>query len=182
LKAHLAFLDESGFLLIPNVRRTWAPRGETPIVRHRYNHARISAISAVTVSPERRRLGLYMHLHHDNITQQEVAEFLREMLRHLRGHLIVLLDGGSIHRGGAVRELLGRAPRLHIERFPAYAPELNPDERVWAHMKNELANGRPDNAQELLDALCQLARKTRVSQALLRGFVNGSDLPRFLRP
>ncbi|MGH7308655.1 MAG: transposase, partial [Candidatus Rokuibacteriota bacterium] len=69
LKAHLAFADECGFLLIPNVRRTWAPRGHTPIIRHRYQRDKVSAISAVTVSPERRRVGLYLHLHPDeNIT------------------------------------------------------------------------------------------------------------------
>jgi hypothetical protein len=62
-KTHLAFLDEGGFLLIPNVRRTWAPRGQTPIVWHRHRHDRISAISAVTVSFRRQRLGLYFHLH-----------------------------------------------------------------------------------------------------------------------
>ncbi len=151
-------------------------------MRHRYRHDRISAISAVTVSPEQRRLGLYMHLHQENITHEEVAAFLRELLRHIRGQLIVVLDGGSIHRGAAVRALLGRAPRLHLERFPALAPELNPDEGVWAHMKNALANGRPDTVDELLDALCKAACKVRGSQSLLRGFVNGSDLPPFLRP
>jgi hypothetical protein len=54
LRAHLVFLDESGFLLIPNVRKTWAPRGETPLLWHRYRHDRISAISAVTVSAAER--------------------------------------------------------------------------------------------------------------------------------
>jgi hypothetical protein len=92
------FADECGFLLIPNVRRTWAPRGQTPIIRHRYRRDKISAISAITVSPTRHRLGLYVHLHPDeNISQVEVTIFLRALLRHLRGPVIVLLDGGSIH-------------------------------------------------------------------------------------
>src|SRR5439155_5113708 len=59
LNAYLVFLDESGFLLLPTVRRTWAPRGTTPIVRHRYRRDKVSAISAVTVSPQRHRCGLY---------------------------------------------------------------------------------------------------------------------------
>ena len=56
--AHLAFPDESGFLLIPNVRKTWAPVGHTPQLRHSYRHDRVSVISALTVAPQRRRFGL----------------------------------------------------------------------------------------------------------------------------
>jgi hypothetical protein len=67
-KAHLVFLDESGFMLTPTVRRTFAPRGQTPIIKSWDRHDRISAISAVTVSPKRRRLGLYFHLMPDDET------------------------------------------------------------------------------------------------------------------
>ena len=175
------FLDECGFLLIPNVRRTWAPRGQTPIVWHRYRRDKISAISAVTVSARRRRVGLYIHFHPDqNITHVEVAVFLRALLRHLHGHVLVVWDGGSIHKGPDVRTLLARCPRLHVERFPGYAPELNPDELVWAHFKAALANGRPDDLDELLAALCRLTIKVRTRPDLIRSFIAGSDLPPFL--
>ena len=60
LNAYLVFLDESGFLLIPTVRRTWAPRGQTPVLYHRYRHDKVSAI---TVSPVRQHCGLYAHFH-----------------------------------------------------------------------------------------------------------------------
>ena len=181
LNAHIAFADESGFLLIPNVRRTWAPRGQTPIVRHRYKRDKISAISAVTVSPARHRVGLYMHLHPDeNITSVEVVVFLRALLRHLRGHVIVLLDGGSIHKGPEVRELLARCPRLHLEWFPGYAPEVNPDELVWAHFKAELANGHPDNLDELMTTLCRITEDVCKRPALIRSFITGCELPSFL--
>lgn len=183
LNAHLVFLDESGFLLIPNVRRTWAPRGQTPLVRHRYRRDKLSAISAVTLSARRQRLGLYIHFHPDqNITHVEVAVFLRALLRHLRGHVIVLWDGGPIHKGPDVRTLLARCPRLHVERFPGYAPELNPDEFVWAYLKTTLANGQPDSLQELLAALCRLTRQVRKRPDLLRSFITASDLVISLRP
>ncbi len=181
LKAHVVFADECGFLLIPNVRRTWAPRGQTPIVRHRYRRDKISAISAITVSAERHRLGLYVHLHPDeNISHVEVAIFLRALLRHLRGHVIVLLDGGSIHKGPDVQALRARCPRLHLEWFPGYAPELNPDEFVWAHFKATLANGSPQNLGELLTTLCRLTTNVRKRPDLLRSFIAGSSLPSFL--
>lgn len=175
------FADECGFLLIPNLRRTWAPRGQTPIVRHRYARDKISAISAVTVSAERHRVGLYLHLHPDaNITSVEVVIFLRALLRHLRGQVIVLLDGGSIHKGPEVRELRARCPRLHLEWFPGYAPELNPDELVWAHFKDELANGHPANLDELMTNLCRITTDVAKRPALIRSFITGSELPAFL--
>jgi putative transposase len=167
-------------MLVPTVRRTWAPRAKTPLVFHRYSHDRISAISAVTVSPEREHLGLYCHFHFDNISHLEVAAFLRLLLHHLRGHIVLLWDGGSIHRGPAISELLARHPRLHVERLPAYAPELNPDEQVRNHFKAELANGCPLSVDDLMDDLTCLARRARRSSRLLRGFILESDLPPLL--
>jgi transposase len=149
-------------------------------VRHRERHDRISAISGIAVSPRRFHCALYCHLYADNIQGEEVALFLRHLLRHLRGPLIVLLDNGNIHRGEPVRALLARTRRLRLVPFPAYAPELNPDEGVWNHLKRMLANGRPDTQAELMDLLadelCQLA----AAPDLLRGCIRQSDLPPFL--
>jgi transposase len=93
---------------------------------------------------------------------------------------MVIWDGGSIHTGEAVRRVLERNPRLHLERFPAYAPELNPDEMVWAHLKGKLSNGCPDSIDNLMENLTRLARKARRSSTLIRSFVNASELPLFL--
>jgi putative transposase len=135
--------------------------GQTPVVRHRYAHDRISAISGIAVSPKRRRCTLYCQLYEDNIQGDEAAAFLRQLLRQIPGHLVVLLDNGGIHRGDPVRDLLSHTSRLHLEPFPPYIPELNPDEGVWNHLKAQLANGRPD------------------TQAELRGCIEQSDLPPF---
>src|SRR5579863_6998130 len=135
LAAHLVFIDESGFLLIPSVRKTWSPVGQTPILRHRYQHNRISAICGIAVSPKRFHCSLYCPLYEDNIQSDEVAVFLRHLLRQIPGPLIVLLDNGNIHRGDAIEELLSRTSRLYLEPFPPYAPDLNPDEGVWNHLK-----------------------------------------------
>lgn len=167
--------------MIPNVRRTWAPRGQTPIVRHRYQRDKVSAISAITVSPERHRVGLYLHLHPDeHITTVEVAVFLRALLRHLRGHVIVLLDSGSIHKGPDVEALKARHPRLHLDWFPGYAPELNPDELVWAHFKAQLANGHPATLDALMATLCRISKTVTKRPDLIRSFIRGSHLPLFL--
>lgn len=86
--------------------------------RHWYRHDKVSAISGISVSPERKHLGLYCLLFDDNIHQEEVAQFLRLLLRHLRGPLIVLLDNGSVHRGEPL-DLPGNAsPGCTLNRFP----------------------------------------------------------------
>ena len=181
LGAHLIFIDESGFMLTPCVRRTWAPVGQTPVVRHRFANDRISVISGLSVSPTRKRLGLYGIFFWDNIGQDEVAVFLREVLHHLRGHVIALLDNSNTHRGGSVRELCQKMPRLQLEYFPAYAPELNPDEGVWGLLKTKLANGRPDDIGELSEHLQREFRLLARSQPKLRGCIRQSELP-FFRP
>lgn len=180
LGAHIAFLDESGFMLIPHIRKTWAPRGHTPIHKHRYSHDKISAISALTVSPKHKRLGLYFHLHLNNIGQDEVCSFVRHLLRHLRGHVVIVWDNSRTHRGSSVRTLCRKFSRLHLEALPPYAPELNPDEGVWQHIKRSLSNGRPDSLDDLVDVLISQLECLSYSSSLLKAFIRHSSLPLFL--
>jgi hypothetical protein len=180
LGAHIVFVDESGFALLPSIVKTWAPRGATPIVRHRFKKLRISAISGVSVSPVRQRVGLYALLGEGSIGQLEVLRFLRELLRHLRGYVIVLWDNAGMHKGKEMRSFLSQHPRLQLEAFPPYAPQLNPDEGVWNHCKHYLANGRPDDLCELTRMVSRQLCKLRASQDRLRGLIRQSELPPFL--
>ena len=179
LGAHIVFVDESGFLLIPPVRKTWAPKGQTPIVRHHQRHDRLSMISGLSLSPQGRRITLHFQIHDTNIRQEQTCEFLRHLLRHLRGHVIVLWDNGNIHGGAPIRDLCSRFPRLRLERFPPYAPELNPDEGVWAAIKQTLANGRPDDIDDLWQHLAEVSEQLANSQTSLWGCITQSDLPSF---
>jgi transposase len=174
------FADESGFQLIPTVRRTWAPQGQTPLIHHWDRRDKVSAISAITVSPRRHQLGLSLHVHPNNLTHVEVAVFLRDLLRHLRGQVIVVWDQGPIHHGADIVDLCRRFPRLHLEAFPSYAPELNPDEGVWAYAKRALANGRPLSVDDLFDDVLRVTRDVSRRPALLRAFIESSDLPSLL--
>ncbi len=181
LGAHIVFADESGFLLIPHVAKTWSPVGQTPVIYHRYRRDKISVISGVSVSPKRQHLGLFYQLYFQNIGQEEVCEFLRHLLRHLRGPVIALLDNSCTHHGKPLDGLLWQHPRLWIEYFPSYAPELNPDEGVWSQSKSDLANGRPDDIEELVRDLIRSIDRIRESPTKLRGCFLQSDLPPFLR-
>jgi len=167
-------------MLIPTVRRTWALVGQTPVIRYRYDHARISVIGGLSISPKRHRIGLYFRLHAKNISNDEVQDFLWYLLKHLRGHVFVIWDGASIHNRQGLHEFCHRYPRLHLEKLPAYAPELNPIEAAWHTVKHPLANGQPDNIPQLGRALLRSLRKARDSQRVLRGCVTQSDLPPFL--
>ena len=177
LGAHIRFLDESGFLLIPPVRKTWSPRGQTPIHRHLYRHDRISAISGISVSPKRRCTGLYCQLFDANIDGEMVCAFLKDVLRHLRGHIIALLDNGQIHKGDPIHKFLLRHRRLHLESFPPYAPELNPDEGIWTLLKQSLSNSRPDSAEDLMEALSEEVRRIGASPSLLKSCIRHAKLP-----
>lgn len=180
LGAHLVFADESGFLLTPTVAKSWAPLGRTPVLRHFDRRDRISVISGISVSPRRQRLNLFFRLHLKNIQQLEVYWFLSDLLRHLRGHVFVLWDGGRPHKGRLVTELARRFPRLHLVRFPGYAPELNPDEGIWKLAKQTLANGCPRDLFDLIPSLVGALNSIRKNPKNLRGCINHSGLPSFL--
>lgn len=150
------------------------------MIRHWDRRDRVSAISAVSVSPRRHRCNLYMHLYPDNITQDEVTRFVRDLLTHLRGHVILLWDRAPIHRGGAIQALGRRFSRLHVVELPSYAPELNPDEGVWAYAKRDLANGRPNSTHDIIRDLTRVTRTMRRRPALLRACITASELPPLL--
>jgi hypothetical protein len=118
-------IDESGFFLNPLVRRTWARKGKTPVLRTFGGHRdKVSVVAALSVAPGRRRTGLYFHADAQHcIGAPTIVAFLREVLRHLRGPVIVLWDGGTNHKGPLIRELLARYPRLQLEPLPTYAPQ-----------------------------------------------------------
>jgi len=177
LEAHLVFLDESGFLLIPNVKRTWAPQGRTPVIRYWFNHQKISAINALAVSPKRRRIALYLQFRQRSFKGIDVKNFLQYLLKHIRGPIIVLWDRGRIHRDQKVKMWCTTHPRLQVEEFPGYAPELNPAEYVWCQADSALANSDPEELGELKGMLVTTKRRLRRSQDLLWSCIYASDLP-----
>jgi len=136
----------------------------------------VSVISAVTLSPKRRRCGLFFRVHPRNVKSGEVAAFLRELLRHVRGPLVLVWDRSLIHRGNMVKRLLFRKKRVAEEWLPAYAPELNPAEYVWAQSKRKLANGAPDGVEELNNMVQASLSEIYSSQKLLRSCLLASTL------
>jgi transposase len=164
-------------MLIATRRRTWGPEGHPPVVRYNYKHDRISALVTLTISPVRQRIGLYACFQKDNFKAVHVAPFLRGLLRHLPGPVILLWDQGNIHKGPAIRQVLLDNPRLQTEFFPKYAPELNPVEHVWHDFKGHTANTLFLDTQHMRNSLHANKRRVRRSQTKLRSFVLASELP-----
>ncbi len=168
-------------MLTPTVRRTFSPRGKTPLLPCWDRHDRISAISAITLSPKQRRPGLYFLLLPDNqnVHAEEVVRFLQLLKRHLPRPLTILWDRYNIHdRSRVVREYLSRHREIATERFPSYAPELNPDEGVWDHTKyTGLANFVPQDIKQLRRRITAHLRHLRRRPDLLLSFIHHSELP-----
>jgi transposase len=178
--AHVVLIDETGLLLNPLVRRSWSPKGRTPVIGGDGGHRKkVSVIGAVSVSPAARRLGLYFATLPDGFfTAEAVVAFLRDLLKQLRGNVVVVWDGGPHHKGPAIRKFLKRNRRLRLERLPAYAPDLNPVEAVWGWLKyGELANHVPDGLGELDDEIVDRLIELKFDPELLRGLWEASDLP-----
>jgi len=169
----MVFVDESGFSLIPYRGRTWAPRGKTPVLRHCVNWPKLSAISAVTPNPH-----VYMHLVRGTIKSPQVVKFVRHLLRYIPGRLLLLWDGNNPHRSKTTREeLSGYASRLTVNRLPPYAPELNPDEGLWAYLKGHALRGFcPPDIKTLTAALRQAVRRVRRHPRLIRSFFQACPL------
>lgn len=167
--AYIVFVDEAGFMSAPTRRQTYAPRGKTPIIKVTDVHGRISVAGAITVSPVRRNLGFIYNLLPNNVNYHgdTVAKFMKEICRHIKGAIILLWDGFSIHRCPPVYKFLEQNPRVRIESFPAYAHELNPVDKAWLYIKyDRLPNYAPTNLNELRRRLMReleaLRRKPKV--------------------
>ncbi len=112
-----------------------------------------------------------------NIKGPQVAEFLKALLRSLRGPVDLFMDRGSIHKHHEVAQRIRASPRVRIHFFPAYAPELNPDEYVWTRSKQRLSNTCFTTLDELGTKVCKGLVRIQYSQSMLRSCIDESELP-----
>jgi DDE superfamily endonuclease len=180
-KAHLVFLDESGFQLSPVVRRTYAPRGKTPIVEAWHRKGRTSAISAVTVSPVRRRPNLYFRLLPDNANAhgEDTVAFLARLRSEIKGPMTILWDRSKIHgRSSVVKAYLSKHPEIVTGDFPGYAPDADPDEGVWGWAKyHRLPNYAAESTTGLRSRLWDELSVLKKRPDLLASFIRHAEVP-----
>jgi transposase len=151
-------IDESGLSTRPTRVRTWALRGQPPLLQETFNWKSLSIIGGLAL------LRFYFQIHKGSIKGPQVIEFLKHLQRHIPGKILILWDGAPIHRSVLVRDYIASTQgRIVVERLPAYAPELNPVEYMWGHLKtHEIANLLVTQAWELsLEATAALRRMRR---------------------
>jgi transposase len=185
-KAHrrgacLLLMDESGLLMAPLLRRSWAPRGHPPASKYKAGHReKVSVAAALWLPPSREQLHVaYQTLVNGYFTNVEVAEFLSGAVQWMDAPLIVIWDGGNMHKGGPINEVVSESQgRLDLERLPAHAPVLMPMEQVWTWLKyDRLSNFPPRDAHHLNEAIIRELDPVRDDQQRLRNFFHASRLP-----
>jgi len=177
--AYIVFADEAGFMLDPVRRRTWAPRGHTPVIKLSEPHGRISVIGAITISPKRTHFGFHFHLLADNANfhGDSVVRFIEEVHRRVRSPVTLVWDAIPIHSARPVRDYLGAHRTIVVEPFPPYTPELNPVDNVWGYIKyNRLANYTSYNLDELRKRITAELRRLQKRPDLLESFFNRTGL------
>ena len=163
------YVDESACYLLPLLGHTWAPCGQTPVVVEQAGRVHLSLIAAI--APNGR---LYVAGQDQSFTSEDIVWFLNKLCsRYRKRNLLVIWDGAAIHRSETVKALLRAKPgRIHLERLPAYSPELNPVELVWSQLKRSLKNQVFTSLEELgvgvLEQIMLLEKDPKLLQAFFR--------------
>jgi transposase len=172
-RRRLVFVDESGFYLLPGVVKTYSPKGQTPIVHEWLTRDHLSVMGAIT--PEGK---IYTMVRQQSLNGLHTIEFVLH-LGHVAGdRLLLIWDGSPIHRRAEVMEFLAEVGRaIHLEILPPYAPDLNPVEWLWSHLKRvQLRNLTCLDLEELHMELHLALGRVRKRPALVQTFFEGAGL------
>jgi transposase len=178
--ADVVFVDETGFMLDPTVRRTFAPRGRTPALKVANPHARISVVGGVAVRPGTAEVGMQYGMLGDNLNFRwpTIAQFIRTLRSKLGRPLTVIWDRIPVHDCPALAEELAKDPDVVAELLPPHAPELNPADGIWRYVKHDrLPNYAPPDLGELRRTVTAELNRLRRRPGLLRGFIRFTGLP-----
>jgi len=176
--ALIVFEDESGVSLLPSVRATWAPRGHTPVLHHRFNWKRLSLAGALAYEPDGSDARLFFELRPGAYNDETLIEFLSELHEVEQRAVLLIWDGLPSHRSRRMNEwIVSQRDWLSVERLPGYAPDLNPIENVWGNLKShELANLCSDTIDEVADIAEEGLDRIGTDAALCFAFLRHSGL------
>jgi len=153
-------------------------KGQTPVIPSAGSWKNLSLMAAILCTATGRDPKLFLKSQPGAVHAEEILKYLRNLKRHLRGRKLLLFwDGLAAHRAKVVKQYLEENKSwLRAVRMPAYAPELNPPEYLWAAMKAKyLANLRPDLAA-VGKAVKLGYRRIKKKPDLLAGFLKASKL------
>jgi transposase len=178
-RARLVFFDESALSLTPNVRRTWAPRGQPPLLVHPFNWKKASMAAALCYGVRGGGAQLCFHVQAGNYDTDALIGVLGELRRFLGGQKATLLwDGLPAHRSTAMQAWLATQRHwLVTARLPAYAPDLDPVEALWANLKAvELANLTSPTLAEVIAQAQRGIQRIRRTPHLAYSFLRHAGL------
>jgi transposase len=176
----VVFIDEAGFMLEPTIRKTYSPRGQTPIHRFSGPHPKISVISSLTVRPQTRRIRLDWEMLSDNLNFRwpAIFEFVWRLRTRLARPITIIWDQIPIHTCESLVARLTEMPSVVYKTFPPYAPEINPADGIWRYIKtNRIPNYAPSDLGVLRSTLTDELNRLRKRPDLLRGFIRYTELP-----
>jgi transposase len=169
----IVFIDESGLSERPTRVRTWAPVGETPILQYSFNWKQLSVIGGVSFTR------FYFRLFPGAIKGPQMVEFLRALRTQIKRKLLIVWDGLPVHKSRVVRQYVDSLKgAIQLEQLPAYAPELNPVEYLWGHLKHrELGNFCPAGLSQLSHYARRRLRSMQRRPTLVTAFWKQAELP-----
>jgi transposase len=173
------FYDESGFSEKPPIRRTWGKRGKTPIIKSTGSWKSLSVTGIIATKAHRRKPKAYFTVQKGSVRANDTIRTLRHLLKCVRGGIALFWDGLPTHRAKAVKEFLfAHKNRFSmVERFPAYAPELNPQEYVWSASKGkDMSNFCPSKDIDLHTQTKRSLKRIQRSESVLQGALKKSSL------
>lgn len=130
----ILYVDEAGFYLLVKLGKTWAPRGQTPVLKEGCRYKHLSAISAISADGQ-----MCYHIKDSSFAGVDIVAFLKELLLYFEQKLLIIWDGASIHSDENVKKFLAEEndDRIYLAKIPPYSPELNADEQVWQTLKDD---------------------------------------------
>jgi transposase len=182
--AWLCFEDEAGQTLRPPKARTWGRRGQTPTVAvSGKGSGRVSVAGLVCVRPgQRGRLIYRTRIHRGrkgerrSFAETDYAALIDAAHQQLGGPIVLIWDNLNTHVSAAMRELIAARDWLHVIRLPAYAPDLNPAEHVWSHVKRGLGNLIVHGVDELVAVVKNRLKRVQYRPELIDAFLAHTGL------
>jgi transposase len=163
------YVDESAFYLLPQTGRTWSPAGQTPILCEGCQYIHLSVISAISSQGH-----LYYQLQKTSYTGSEIVNFIRDLCSLNPQPLLLIWDGASIHRSQEVKDWLrtdNDEGRVQLAILPAYSPQLNAAEQVWAWLKGgQLKNVCCKTLEELTQVVQNAFEKLTATAEIIQNF------------
>ena len=169
--AAIVFVDETGFSLRAKTGTTWAPRGQTPILRRVSKRRELSTVIGLTLSGK-----IYKRHFEHAIGAVEILEALQHFQRHIPGPMIIIWDRLNAHRAVIVKGYMAVHPEMTVEWLPPYAPDLNPEEGCHGNVKQPLRNAIPESLSAIRTQVDRGFARLRRRPDLLLGFFRHAGL------